>query len=123
MNPPFGEPVEGTRPYLKAAYPWIPTKDHNLLAAFVGRGIELCNDSGYLGAITSRAGMFLTTFEAWRKEVLLGHRLMTLADLGFGVSIAAGEVRSKGIELEGQAAWAFAMAGLTAEGSAALHFW
>lgn len=85
MNPPFGEPAVGTRPYIKAAYPWIPTKDHNLFAAFVGRGIELCNAHGYMGAITSRAGMFLSTFERWRKEVVLGHNLVTLADLGFGV--------------------------------------
>jgi hypothetical protein len=85
MNPPFGEPVVGTKAYLKAVYPWIPTKDHNLLAAFVGRGIELCDENGYVGAITSRAGMFLTTFERWRTEVLLGHRLVSLVDLGFGV--------------------------------------
>jgi hypothetical protein len=85
MNPPFGEPIPDTKPYLKAAYPWIPWKDCNLLAAFVGRGLELCNENGYLGAITSRAGMFLTSFEAWRKEVLLARRLVTLADLGYGV--------------------------------------
>ncbi len=85
MNPPFGEPVVGTKAYIKAAYPWIPTKDHNLLAAFVGRGIELCDQHGYVGAITSRAGLFLTTFGPWRTDVLLGHRLVTLADLGFGV--------------------------------------
>ncbi len=57
MNPPFGEPVPSTKDYIKAAYPWIPTKDYNLLAAFVGRGLELCKPEGYLGAITSRAGM------------------------------------------------------------------
>jgi hypothetical protein len=85
MNPPFGEPVPDTKAYLKAAYPWIPWKDYNLLAAFVGRGIELLREGGYLGAITSRAGLFLTTFEAWRTEVLLRHRLVTLADLGYGV--------------------------------------
>jgi hypothetical protein len=85
MNPPFGEPVPETKGYLKAAYPWIPWKDHNLLAAFVGRGIELLREGGYLGAITSRAGLFLTTFEEWRKEVLLRHRLVALADLGYGV--------------------------------------
>lgn len=89
MNPPFGEPAPATKPYLKAAYPWIPTKDHNLLAAFVGRGVELCDKHGYVGAITSRAGMFLTTFQAWRSQVLLGHRLVTLADLGFGVMTQA----------------------------------
>ena len=67
MNPPFGEAVPSTKEYLKAAYPWIPTKDYNLLAAFVGRGVELCNSSGYMGAITSRAGMFIKTFEDWRQ--------------------------------------------------------
>jgi len=85
MNPPFGEPVASSKDYIRSAYPWIPTKDFNLLAAFVGRGLELCKPEGYLGAITSRAGMFLKTFEAWRTQVLLGNRLMSLADLGFGV--------------------------------------
>jgi hypothetical protein len=86
MNPPFGEPVASTKAYLKAAYPWIPTRDFNLLAAFVGRGIELTEDQvGTCGAITSRAGMFLKTFEDWRRQVLLGYSLDALVDLGFGV--------------------------------------
>ena len=86
QNPPFGEPVPSTKPYLKASYPWIPTKDYNLLADFVGRGLELCRPGvGYVGAITSRAGMFLKTFEAWRSKILLGHHLVALADLGDGV--------------------------------------
>ena len=86
MNPPFGEPVPDTKPYLKAAYPWIPTRDYNLLAAFVGRGLELAEPGvGTCGAITSRAGMFLKTFEKWRTQVLLGHQLVALADLGYGV--------------------------------------
>lgn len=85
MNPPFGEPIPETKPYLKIAYPWIPTRDYNLFAAFVGRGLELCNAGGYLGAITSRAGMFLTTFERWRKEVLVRNDLTVLADLGHKV--------------------------------------
>lgn len=85
MNPPFGEPIPGTKPYIKAAYPWIPNKDHNLFAAFVGRGVELCKAEGYLGAITARGGMFLTTFMRWREEVLLGNDLVVLADLGHRV--------------------------------------
>ena len=85
MNPPFGEPVPETKPYLRAAYPWLPTKDYNLLAAFVGRGVQLCKRDGYLGAITSRAGMFLATFEHWRRQILLGNRLIAVADLGLGV--------------------------------------
>jgi hypothetical protein len=85
MNPPFGDPVPDTKAYLRAAYPWIPTRDYNLLAAFVGRGIELCKQGGYLGAITSRVGMFLITFEEWRRKIVLSNRLVTLADLGYGV--------------------------------------
>lgn len=85
MNPPFGEPVGATKPYLRTAYPWIPTRDYNLLAAFVGRGIELCKADGYLGAITSRAGFFLTTFERWRADVVLSRLLVTFLDLGSDV--------------------------------------
>ena len=86
QNPPFGEPVPDTKSYLKATYPWIPSGNHNLLAAFVGRSLELCKpDVGYAGAITARSGMFLKTFEGWRKQILLGRRLVTLADLGHGV--------------------------------------
>ena len=85
MNPPFGEPVPSTKPYIKAAYPWVPTKDANLFAAFVGRGVDLCRDGGYIGAITSRAGMFNTTYLAWREQVFLGHQLTAVADLGSGV--------------------------------------
>ncbi|MDE0121999.1 MAG: hypothetical protein OXS33_09750, partial [bacterium] len=86
QNPPFGEPVPETKAYLKAAYPWMPSRDCNLLAAFVGRGLELCQPSvGYLGAITSRTGMFLKTYDNWRQDIMIGHRLITLVDLGYGV--------------------------------------
>lgn len=85
MNPPFGEPVPSTKDYLKAAYPWIP-RDSNLLALFVGRGLELSEPSvGTCGAITSRSGMFLTSYQEWRDTVLFGARLAVLADLGFGI--------------------------------------
>ncbi len=84
MNPPFGEPVPDTKPYLKAAYPWIPSTN-DLFALFVGRGLELSKDGGYVASITSRVGMFLTSFEEWRRSILLGHDLIALADLGEGV--------------------------------------
>lgn len=84
MNPPFGEPVASTKTYLKAAYPWIPSTN-DLFALFVGRGLELCKADGYVGAITSHVGMFLTSFEEWRQSILLGHDLIVLADLGEGV--------------------------------------
>jgi hypothetical protein len=84
MNPPFGEPVSSTKPYLRAAYEWLPSTS-DIFAAFVGRGLELCKNDGYMGAITSRVGLFLTSFEEWRRQILLGRTLVTLADLGEGV--------------------------------------
>lgn len=86
QNPPFGNPVPDTRRYLKSSYGWIPAQNYDLLAAFVGRGVQLCKPGqGYLGVITSRACMFLKTFESWRERILLGYRLVTMADLGHGV--------------------------------------
>lgn len=84
MNPPFGDPITETRDYLRAAYPWAPTR-LDLLAIFVGRGLELCKPHGHLGAITGRAGLFTSTFQKWREEILLGHKLITMADLGYRV--------------------------------------
>jgi hypothetical protein len=84
MNPPFGAPVPETKRYLNAAYTWLPGSA-NLYAAFVGRGLELCKPDGYIGAITSRAGLFIKTLEKWRRNVVLGNRLITLADLGYRV--------------------------------------
>jgi hypothetical protein len=84
MNPPFGAPVPETKQYLNATYAWL-TGNVNLYAAFVGRGLELCKSDGYLGAITSRAGLFLKTLEKWRRNVVLGNHLIALADLGYRV--------------------------------------
>lgn len=85
MNPPFGDPIPETKQYLLDRYTRIHAKQYNILGPFVERGIELLREGGYLGAITSRAGFFLVSFERWRKDVLLRHRLVALADLGYGV--------------------------------------
>ena len=81
MNPPFGEPVPETKGYLEATY---KTSAVDMYAAFVHRGIELLNEHGYLGAITSRTGFFLTTFEGWRSQLVLP-RTLALIDLGIGI--------------------------------------
>jgi hypothetical protein len=81
MNPPFGEPVPETKSYLEATY---KTSAVDMYAAFVNRGIGLLNEHGYLGAITSRTGFFLTTFEGWRSKLVLP-RTLALIDLGIGV--------------------------------------
>jgi hypothetical protein len=88
MNPPFGTEVPESKEYLRGAYHSCGA-DVDLFAAFVVRGLELCKPDGYMGAITSRAGMFLTTFERWRQEVFFGHQLTAVADLGFGVMAQA----------------------------------
>ena len=81
MNPPFGDPVPETKDYLRAGY---GTSSVDMYAMFVHRGIELLNEHGYLGAITSRTGFFLTTFEKWRGQLILP-RTLALIDLGVGV--------------------------------------
>ena len=81
MNPPFGSPVATTKAYLKTAYPWIPATS-DLFALFVGRGMELASSDGTTAAITSRTGLFLSSFVDWRADVLYANQLSVVADLG-----------------------------------------
>lgn len=63
-----------------------PRTKNDLYTVFVERGLELLRPGGYLGAITSRTGFFLTSFQKWREEILLQEaQLIALADLGYGV--------------------------------------
>lgn len=83
MNPPFGAASLGSKDYLTKAY---PRTKNDLYAAFVERGLELLKPGGALGAITSRTGFFLTSFQKWREEILLKEAcLVAMADLGYGV--------------------------------------
>ena len=83
MNPPFGEPSIPAKSAIEKAY---PRTKNDLYAAFVERGLQLLYPAGRLGAITSRTGFFLTSFQKWREEILLGAaRPVALADLGYGV--------------------------------------
>ncbi|MDQ4145723.1 MAG: BREX-1 system adenine-specific DNA-methyltransferase PglX [Actinomycetota bacterium] len=81
MNPPFGDPIHETNDYIKSAY---RTSAVNLYAAFVDRGVELLKEDGHLGAITSRTGFFLTTYQDWRSKIVVP-RTLALIDLGLGV--------------------------------------
>jgi len=40
---------------------------HDLLAMFVERGIELLRPGGRLGALASRTGFFLSSYQRWRE--------------------------------------------------------
>lgn len=80
MNPPFGDPVEGSFPWLKAHYAGF----HNdIYASFLKRGLELA-PSGTVGAIVSRSFLVAPRLEKIRSEIVAEYgRVMT--DLGKGV--------------------------------------
>jgi len=83
MNPPFGAGSARAKKDFEKAY--RRTKN-DVYAAFVERGIELLSSRGRLGAITSRTGFFLSSFQKWREEVLLEEAPPAVfADLGYGV--------------------------------------
>ena len=83
MNPPFGACSLGAKAEFEKSY---PRTKNDVYAAFVERGIELLHPRGLLGAITSRTGFFLSSFQKWREEILLREAPpVVFADLGYGV--------------------------------------
>lgn len=87
MNPPFGAPSLAAKKEFEKAY---PRTKNDIYAAFVERGILLLHEHALLGAITSRTGFFLSSFQKWREEILLKEAPpVVFADLGYGVMDAA----------------------------------
>lgn len=83
MNPPFGAGSLAAKREFERSY---PVTKNDIYTAFVERGIELLHPRGLLGAITSRTGFFLATFQKWREEILLKQAPpVVFADLGYGV--------------------------------------
>jgi hypothetical protein len=83
MNPPFGAASKPARAYIERTY---PRTKNDLYAAFVERGLHMLQPGGMLGAITSRTGFFLSSFQKWREEILLREaQPVVFADLGYGV--------------------------------------
>jgi len=83
MNPPFGACSLAAKTEFEKSY---PRTKNDVYAAFVERGIELLHSRGVLGAITSRTGFFLSSFQEWREEILLKEAPpVVFADLGYGV--------------------------------------
>lgn len=98
MNPPFGASSVKAKDYIKKT--WPRTKN-DLYAAFVERGVTLLAPRGKLGAITSRTGFFLTSFQKWREEILLREASpIVVADLGFGVLDAMVETAAYCLEAQ-----------------------
>lgn len=87
MNPPFGAASLAAKKEFETGY---PRTKNDIYAAFIERGIELLHPRGLLGAITSRTGFFLSSFQRWREEILLREAPpVVFADLGYGVMDAA----------------------------------
>jgi hypothetical protein len=83
MNPPFGAGSLKAKKTFDRAY---PRTKNDVYAAFVERGIELLVPHGMLGAITSRTGFFLSSFQRWREEIIVDTAPpLVFADLGQGV--------------------------------------
>ncbi|WP_042775875.1 Eco57I restriction-modification methylase domain-containing protein [Sinorhizobium fredii] len=83
MNPPFGAPAVNTKAQLAKTY---SRSKNDLLAIFVERGLSQLRAGGRIGAITSRACFFLSSFQKWREEIVLGIASPeAMADLGIGV--------------------------------------
>jgi len=83
MNPPFGALAAETKASLAKAY---PKSKNDLLAIFVERGLDMMRVGARIGAITSRTCFFLSSFQKWREDIVLGiARPEVMADLGHGV--------------------------------------
>jgi hypothetical protein len=83
MNPPFGDPTDKVGICLVEFY---EESNRDIYSAFVIRGSQLLSPVGGMGAITSRAGFFLSSMEAWRdSQFIRDGSLFALADLGYGV--------------------------------------
>lgn len=83
MNPPFGDSSKPAKALIEKQY---PRTKNDVYAAFVEQGLNRLIPGGMLGAITSRTGFFLSSFQKWREEVLLESADPTVfADLGYGV--------------------------------------
>lgn len=87
MNPPFGLGSAKAKTHFEKVY---SRSKNDIYAAFVERGIDVLSRGGRLGAITSRTGFFLSSFQKWREEVILAVAPpIAVADLGLGVMDAA----------------------------------
>jgi hypothetical protein len=80
MNPPFGQPAEGTKDALDSAY---PACGHEIYAMFFQRELELLEPHGRVGAITNRTWLALKWLRGLRENVFGERGAVTIgADLG-----------------------------------------
>ena len=82
MNPPFGEPTVSTGKAITQGYPnWC----RNLLCALWERATEIAGSRAFIGAIFDRTAIVKSSYENYRRNVLLNSELECFLDLGWGV--------------------------------------
>ncbi|MFD2717085.1 BREX-1 system adenine-specific DNA-methyltransferase PglX [Hymenobacter monticola] len=79
MNPPFGAAAAASKAYLERNY---PSAKMDIFAMFVARALNRLRPGGFVGIISSRTGLFISSFKTFREQVLLRHHLPLVADLG-----------------------------------------
>jgi hypothetical protein len=83
MNPPFGEVPTSIDGYNNGCYP--PWAD-NILCTFIARAWQMCDSVGAVGAIFDRSAVIKSSYEDFRRTVLLAsNRISSLADVGWEV--------------------------------------
>ena len=83
MNPPFGASAKSSKNYLDLSY---RLSKADLASIFIDRTIELLNEKGEIGSITTRAIFYLGTYTEWRSNKLLDrNQIKFYVDLGGGV--------------------------------------
>ena len=93
MNPPFGDLTARSQEYVSARYPqW----SRNVLCAFTERAVKMTGAhvaKGLVGAVCDRTVNVKSTYEPFRRSVLLGaSSILHVIDLGWGVLDANVEV-------------------------------
>jgi hypothetical protein len=79
MNPPFGAAAEASKTYLDKNY---PSSKMDIFAMFIDRALRRLRPGGFVGIISSRTGLFISSFKVFREQVLLRHHMPLVADLG-----------------------------------------
>jgi hypothetical protein len=79
MNPPFGATATTSKAYLERNY---PSSKMDIFAMFVDRALQRLQSGGFIGIISSRTGLFISSFKLFREQVLLKHHLPLVVDLG-----------------------------------------
>jgi hypothetical protein len=84
-NPPYldsRDMNEQLKVFLERHY---SNSKRNLYSAFVERALELLDENGRLGILTGQTFMFISSFEQFRKDILQGHVIETLAQFDYGL--------------------------------------